>query len=111
MTTSITSSTRRVSQLSYDNPLDAVFLRSLAWERHVAGRALPVGQVVTDQVRTARLDLGLPVLGDRGKSGAADDYIQRLRKKKLLSAYPNNWYTNGYDNTNDKTNTNANAEQ
>jgi hypothetical protein len=79
------SLSRTIKQLHFDSPLDAVFLRTLAWECYVARRTLTVGQVVKEQVRIARSDLGLPSLGERDKSGAADDYVQRLRKKGHLS--------------------------
>lgn len=61
--------------LSYDNPVTAVFLRILAWELYVAKRELKVRDVVTDQVQTARKELGLSPL----EGGASQDFIQKLR--------------------------------
>lgn len=70
--------------LSYDNPVTAVFLRILAWELYVAKEQLRVQDVVTQQVQTARNELGLAPL----EGGAAHDFIQKLRvlPKPLLSA-------------------------
>jgi len=72
--------------LSYDDPLTAVFLRTLAWEVCVAGRKPLVKELVTNQVQSAREDLGF------GKStkGAPHAFIQHLRKgeKPLLSCDP-----------------------
>lgn len=82
---SSTSKSRGIRQLNYESPLVAVFLRTLAWECYVAKETLRVGQVVTKQLNIARQDLGLPALGAKETSGAGDDYIQQLRKKKLLS--------------------------
>lgn len=75
-----------IRPLTYDNPLVAVFLRTLAWERYVAKRRLQVSEVVTEQVQIARQELGLPLLGSRKTSGAADDFVQRLRRQGLVSA-------------------------
>jgi len=61
--------------LSYHNPVTAVFLRILAWELYVAKRELKVQDVVTDQIQTARKELGLSPL----EGGAAQDFIQKLR--------------------------------
>jgi hypothetical protein len=70
--------------LSYDNPVTAVFLRILAWELYVAIEQLRVQDVVTQQVQTARRELGLAPL----EGGAAHDFIQKLRlmPEPLLSA-------------------------
>ena len=61
--------------LSYDNPVTAVLLRTLAWELFVAEKHLRVQDVVTNQVQAARKELGLEPL----KGGAAHDFIQGLR--------------------------------
>ncbi|MCC7360980.1 MAG: hypothetical protein IT317_15965 [Anaerolineales bacterium] len=71
-------------KLTYESPLDAVFLRVLAWEWYVAGRQLAVKDVTKTEVQAARMELGLTQLESSG--GAADDYLQRLRDKQLLSA-------------------------
>ena len=72
-------------RLSYTSPVVAVFLRILAWEHYVAKRQLSVGHVVTQQLQTARRDLGLAPNAARSTSGAADDLVQRLRTQNLLS--------------------------
>jgi len=67
--------------LSYDDPVTAVFLRILAWELYVA-KEKPLVKDATEQVQTARRELGLaPLMG-----GAAPAFIQQLRPKGLLSA-------------------------
>jgi hypothetical protein len=45
--------------LSYNNALTAVFLRTLAWEIHVAKRNPTVKELAANQVQSARQDLGL----------------------------------------------------
>src|SRR5262245_56213285 len=72
-------------RLSYTSPVVAVFLRILAWEHYVAKQKLTVGDVVTQQLQTARRDLGLAPNAARATSGAADDLVQRLRSQNLLS--------------------------
>jgi len=63
--------------LSYNSPLEAVFLRTLAWEIYVANEKLTMQHVTKGEVQAARRELGLlPSLG-----GAADDFIQKLRVK------------------------------
>ena len=76
---------QRIS-LTYDDPLTAVFLRSLAWEIHEAGRKPLVKELVSNQVQTAREDLGL----ERNTAGAPHAFIQSLRKrsKPLISSDP-----------------------
>jgi len=64
--------------LVYDDPLAAVFLRILAWEKHVAKRELLVKDIVSDQVQMARLDLGLK----KNTKGAPHAFIQSLRKRQ-----------------------------
>ena len=86
--------------LSYKSPLEAVFLRMLAWEINVAKEKLSVQDVVTEQVQEARMELGLTPF----QGGAAHNFIQNLRKepRPLLSAsgtlprplepaWPNEW--------------------
>ena len=72
--------------LSYESPLEAVFLRTLAWELHVAKEKLTVKDVTKQQVQAVRSELGLAPLNNKG--GAADDFIQGLRDppKPTLSA-------------------------
>ena len=68
--------------LSYQDPLTAVFLRTLAWERYV-GREPKVSELAAVQVQTARKALGLKP----NSKGAPHEFIQSLRKgaKPLLS--------------------------
>jgi len=72
--------------LSYKSPLEAVFLRILAWELYVAKEKMTVNNVIVNQVQAARNELGLTPLKSSG--GAADDFIQNLRKRPtpVLSA-------------------------
>jgi hypothetical protein len=72
--------------LTYDDPLTAVFLRTLAWENHEADREPLVKELVANQVQTAREDLGLTI----NKGGAPHNFIQSLRglKKPLISCDP-----------------------
>lgn len=74
--------TRRRIPLTYDDPLTAVFLRTLAWENDV-GREPKVTELAAVQVQTARETLGLK----RNTKGAPHEFIQSLRKgaKPLLS--------------------------
>lgn len=74
--------------LSYDSPLEAVFLRILAWELYVAKEKLTVNNVTKEQVQAARNELGLAPLQNSG--GAADDFIQRLRKPPKPTLSPSN---------------------
>lgn len=69
----------------YPNPQIAVFLRILAWECFIAGKRPTVKDVVTKHVQSARTELGLGLYGDRSGSGAADDFVQKLRDRDLLS--------------------------
>ncbi|MCE9552907.1 MAG: GIY-YIG nuclease family protein [Planctomycetes bacterium] len=76
-------------RLSYDDPLTAVFLRTLAWELYVADRKLLVKEIAEKLVQTARGDLGLL----KNKGGAPHAFIQSLQKpgkqgKQLLSRAP-----------------------
>jgi hypothetical protein len=68
--------------LSYENPVTAVFLRTLAWELYVAEKKVRVRDAET-QLQAARKELGLAPL----KGGAVRDFIQKLRlpPKPLLS--------------------------
>lgn len=68
--------------LSYEDPLTAVFLRTLAWERRV-GREPKVSELAAVQVQTARKTLGLKP----NHKGAPHEFIQSLRKgtKPVLS--------------------------
>lgn len=68
--------------LSYDNPVIAVLLRTLAWELHVAGNQ-PRVRDVTEQLQTVRKELGLPAY----QGGRPQDFVQRLRDapNQLLS--------------------------
>ncbi len=65
--------------LSYKSPLEAVFLRTMAWEIHVAKERLTVNNVTKEQVQAARNELGLAPLNNKG--GAADDFIKVLRRR------------------------------
>jgi len=65
--------------LSYKSPLEAVFLRTLAWEIYVAKEKLTVNDVTKQQVQAVRSELGLPPLNNNG--GAADDFIKVLRRR------------------------------
>ena len=60
--------------LSYENPVTAVFLRTLAWELYVAEKEVRVRDAET-QLQAARKELGLAPL----KGGAVRDFIQKLR--------------------------------
>ena len=71
---------------NYDNPLIAVFLRILSWEIRVAKRDLKVSDVVTEQVQTARRELGLPP----NKGGAPHSFIQKLRSATVPLLSGNN---------------------
>ena len=73
---------KRRMPLTYDDPLTAVFLRTLAWENDV-GREPKVTELVEVQVQTARKALGLKP----NTKGAPHEFIQSLRKgaKPLLS--------------------------
>jgi hypothetical protein len=63
--------------LTYDDPLVAVFLRTLAWERYKANRKdIPVWEQAEELVQSARADLGLK----ETKGGAPHAFIQSLRK-------------------------------
>ncbi|MFA6545182.1 MAG: HTH domain-containing protein [Limisphaerales bacterium] len=74
---------KRRMPLTYDDPLIAVFLRTLAWENDV-GREPKVNELAEVQVQTARKALGLKP----NTKGAPHEFIQSLRKgtKPLLSA-------------------------
>ncbi len=74
--------TKRRMPLTYDDPLTAVFLRTLAWENDV-GREPKVSELAEVQVQTARKALGLKP----NTKGAPHEFIQSLRKgaKPLLS--------------------------
>ena len=65
--------------LSYGSPLEAVFLRTLAWELYVAKENLTVDNVTKEQVQAARNELGLAPLNNGG--GAADDFLKVLRRR------------------------------
>ena len=69
-----------ITQFSYDNPVDAVFLRILAWELYVAKRNPRVTDLCEDQVQLAREELGL---NEFKKGGGARDFIQKLRPNFL----------------------------
>ena len=73
-------------KFNYDNPTRAVFLRILAWEIYEAGRELKVRDVVSEQVQSARNELGLKPFDTAG--GGAQDFINKLREgaKPLLTA-------------------------
>jgi hypothetical protein len=80
--------------LCYDDPLTAVFLRTLAWEIYVAGREPLVKELTQNQVQRAREDLGLK----RTTKGAPFAYLQSLRKRKrpLLSCDPTRTLEKGW---------------
>jgi hypothetical protein len=71
--------------LSYESPLVAVFMRTLAWEIHEAGRNkdergdLAVKEIVGTQVQTAREDLGFKP----DSQGSPHSFLQKLRPKFL----------------------------
>ncbi len=69
--------------LTYDDPLNAVFLRILAWERLIARKQPKVEDLVKNQVQAARKELGLSTIS----GGAPHVLIQNLRKARppLLS--------------------------
>jgi hypothetical protein len=70
--------------LTYDDPLAAVFLRVLQWERSVRPEGPPsVTELVGNQVQTARQELGLA----KTVKGAPHAFLARLRhaKKPLLT--------------------------
>lgn len=69
-------------KLTYPNPINAVFLRSLAWECYVA-KNIQLVKDAKQQLQTARQELGLPLLNPTG--GALDDHLQKLRDKELLT--------------------------
>lgn len=63
--------------LEYENPLVAVFLRTLAWEIYKANREnIPVWQQAEELVQAARRDLGLKAT----QGGAPHEFIQSLRR-------------------------------
>ena len=79
----------RKMPLTYDNPLTAVFMRTLAWEIHEAERndhKPLVKELAVNQIQTAREDLGLK----RNSAGAPYAFIQTLRKVRppLISCDP-----------------------
>jgi hypothetical protein len=69
--------------LQYSSPVDAVFLRRLAWEEHVAKRTPKVGDALR-YVNDVRNELGLAPFGPRGTSGGGDAFVQDLRKRNLI---------------------------
>lgn len=73
-----------LSSLSYSSPLEAVFLRTLAWEIYVANEKLTVQHVTKGEVQAARKELGLPPT----RGGAADDFIKKLRDKPKPTLSP-----------------------
>jgi hypothetical protein len=81
--TPASQATKRRIPLTYDDPLTAVFLRTLAWEKSV-GREPKVTELAEVQVQTARKALGLKP----NTKGAPHEFIQSLRKgaKPLLSS-------------------------
>jgi hypothetical protein len=72
--------------LTYADPLTAVFLRILAWEKCVAMQELPVKDLVNEHVQTARMDLGLK----KNTMGAPHAFLRLLRNQKppLLTTKP-----------------------
>lgn len=63
--------------LEYDDPVVAVFLRTLAWEFYKAKRQkIPVNDQAKNLVQAARRDLGLRIT----KGGAPHAFIQSLRR-------------------------------
>lgn len=83
-------------QLTYKSPLTAVFMRTLAWEINEAERADKprVKELVSNQVQTAREDLGLK----RNSAGAPYAFIQSLRKlrPRIISCDPTEPLENGW---------------
>jgi len=68
-------------KLTYSDPVTAVFLRALAWERNVA-KEKPAVNAALELYQLARTELGLP----RVKGGRPQDFIQKLRPKYLTPA-------------------------
>ena len=69
--------------LSYNKPLEAVFLRNLAYELYIARKNLTVTYITENLVQNSRFELGL----DELKGGAAQQFINDLRNRSrpLLS--------------------------
>ena len=67
--------------LSYDSPLEAVFLRILAWEIYVAKKKPKVGQIAIGEVQTARKEIGLPPykISVTGRNGGPHAFFKKLR--------------------------------
>lgn len=64
--------------LEYEDPLEAVFLRTLAWEIYKAKRPnIPIKEQAEQLVQFARSDLGL----QKTKGGAPHAFIQSLRRE------------------------------
>jgi hypothetical protein len=64
-------------KLDFDSPQVSVFLRRLAWETNIAKKEVSVKMAIDEYVNSTRNDLGLKSYGKRGKSGGADDFIQK----------------------------------
>lgn len=74
--------------LSFDHPLDAVFLRNLAWERYVANKSgFRRKDIIDEQVNAARKELSLKPHKDE-KSGAPHDFIGKLTRSNMLIKKP-----------------------
>lgn len=69
---------RKWMLLSYDDALTAAFLRTLAWEIHVARKNPTIKELAANQVQSARQDLGL----QPNTKGAPHAFLQSLRKLK-----------------------------
>ncbi len=82
---------------SYESPLDAVIMRTLAWEQYVAGHKAKVKQIKKELelIQAARIELVLEVF----EAPSARRYIQELRtgesgyinKGNELLGFPEDW--------------------
>jgi hypothetical protein len=70
--------------LSCDDALTAAFLRTLAWEIHVARKNPTINELTANQVQSARQDLGL----QPNTKGAPHAFLQSLRKPKPSTLSP-----------------------
>lgn len=70
--------------LTYDNPLQAAFLRILVWETQIAGKSPTVEELKSNQIQAARSEMGLKPFAY--KSGGSGRFLKILRDKKWLSS-------------------------
>ncbi|MBK6606064.1 MAG: hypothetical protein IPG24_11440 [Leptospiraceae bacterium] len=73
----------KISILNYNHPVEAVFLRMLAWEYFQNKNGFRAKDITSDLLQFVRNELGLKKNKKEG-SGGAQDFLNKLRKRKLI---------------------------